>query len=70
MNSTTLANGTTSYEFKDLDRYDLSDGHEYVYKVEEINVKGYQTSYAGEYNEQITNTINQEKLSIKEQKHG
>ena len=64
MNSTTLANGTTSYEFKDLDRYDLSDGHEYVYKVEEINVKGYQTSYAGEYNEQITNTINQEKLSI------
>ena len=64
INSTTLANGTTSYEFKDLDRYDLSDGHEYVYKVEEINVKGYQTSYAGEYNEQITNTINQEKLSI------
>ena len=64
IDSTTLANGTTSYEFKDLDRYDLSDGHEYIYKIEEISVNRYTTSYAGEYNEQITNTINQEKLSI------
>ena len=64
IDSTTLANGTTGYEFKELDRYDLSDGHEYIYKIEEISVNRYTTSYAGEYNEQITNTINQEKLSI------
>lgn len=67
MNSTTLANGTTSYEFKDLDKY-ATDGHIYNYKVEEENVSGYTTSYAGEYNENITNKINQEKVSINGEK--
>ena len=67
VNSVTLANGTTNYEFKDLDKY-ATDGHIYNYKVEEENVSGYTTSYAGEYNENITNTINQEKVSINGEK--
>ena len=67
VNSVTLANGTTNYEFKDLDKY-ATDGHIYNYKVEEENVSGYTTSYAGEYNKNITNTINQEKVSINGEK--
>ena len=67
VNSVTLANGTTNYEFKDLDKY-ATDGHIYNYKVEEENVSGYTTSYTGEYNENITNTINQEKVSINGEK--
>lgn len=52
----TLSDGTTSYEFTDLDRYDLTDkcdGHEYVYTVGEITVDGYTTEQDG-YN--FTNT--------------
>jgi hypothetical protein len=41
VNSVTLANGTTNYEFKDLDKY-ATDGHIYNYKVEEENVSGLQ----------------------------
>ena len=66
-NKVELTNGTTNYEFKDLDKY-ATDGHIYNYKVEEENVSGYTTSYAGEYNENITNTINQEKVSINGEK--
>lgn len=58
-----LTNGTTSYQFKDLDKY-APDGHIYKYTIVEENVEGYTPTYSGEYNEKITNTINQEKLTI------
>lgn len=59
INSVTLTNGTTSYEFKDLDKY-APDGHIYKYTIVEESVEGYTPSYSGEYNEKITNTINQD----------
>ena len=58
---TKLANGTTTYSFENLNKYDLTDGHVYKYTVSEDNVKGYKATVDG-YN--ITNTINQEKLSV------
>ena len=57
----TLDNSKTDYSFKDLERYDLSDGHEYVYSVEESEVTGYTSKIDG-YN--IKNTIEQQKISI------
>ena len=39
----TLSSGTTSYEFKDLAKYDLTDGHEYSYTVKEVAVTGFTT---------------------------
>ena len=62
-----LSNGTTSYEFKNLDKY-APDGHIYNYTIVEESVEGYTTSYSGEYNENITNTINQEKVAVNGEK--
>lgn len=62
-----LSNGTTSYEFKNLDKY-APDGHIYNYTIVEENVEGYTPSYSGEYNENITNTINQEKIAVNGEK--
>lgn len=36
-----LKDGTTTYSFTGLEKYDLSDGHEYEYSVKEIEVPGY-----------------------------
>lgn len=62
-----LSNGTTSYQFKDLDKY-APDGHIYNYTIVEENVEGYTPSYSGEYNENITNTIKQEKIAVNGEK--
>ncbi len=59
-----LKNGDTTYSFEGLDKYDLSDGHEYVYTVSENPVEGYQTTYSEDHKSQIINTINQETTSI------
>ena len=36
-----------SYAFAELDRYDLTDGHEYEYTVAELPVEGYTTEQDG-----------------------
>ena len=56
-----LANGTTTYTFDNLDKYDLTDGHVYNYTITEDEVAGYASEVNG-YN--VTNTINQEKISV------
>jgi len=56
-----LANGETTYEFANLDKYDLTDGHVYSYTVTEDPVIGYTIKVDG-YN--ITNTIAQEYIEI------
>lgn len=53
----TLKNGTTSYTFDGLDKYDLSDGHVYEYTVEELPVDGYTSEQNGN---DFTNTIQQD----------
>ena len=61
VNSVELTNGTTSYSFENLDRYDLTDGHEYKYTVSEETVEGYKS----EQNENnFTNTIEQDNTVI------
>lgn len=61
VNSVELTNGTTSYSFENLDRYDLTDGHEYKYTVSEDTVEGYKS----EQNENnFTNTIEQDNTVI------
>ena len=50
----TLKNGETTYEFKNLEKYDLTDGHIYQYTVTEDPVEGY-TSQQTENG--FTNTI-------------
>ena len=57
----TLKNGTTSYTFDNLDKYDLTDGHVYNYTVTENAVAGYTTIQNGN---NFTNTINQEKVNV------
>ena len=57
----TLDNSKTDYSFENLEKYDLSDGHEYVYTVKESKVDGYTSEIDG-YN--IKNTIDQQKTSI------
>ena len=58
VDSTTLKNGETEYSFTDLDKYDLTDGHEYNYTVSEDKVAGYTTTQNGN---DFTNTIEQDK---------
>lgn len=60
VDSTTLKNGETTYEFNDLDKY-ASDGRTYEYTISEDEVDGYTTSIEGTT---ITNTIQQAKISI------
>ena len=62
--STELANGTTDYEFTDLEKY-ATNGSEYTYTVKEKTVDGYTTSYDKEKPNNITNTIEQEKIEVK-----
>ncbi|MBR6033406.1 MAG: Cna B-type domain-containing protein, partial [Clostridia bacterium] len=57
LKSTTLTNGNTEYIFEELDKYDLSDGHEIVYTVTENDVPNYTATVNG-YN--ITNTFAQD----------
>ena len=61
VDSRTLQNGTTTYSFDNLNKYDLKDGHIYNYTVSEYEVKGYTTTQNGN---DFTNTIDQEKISI------
>ena len=49
-----LQNGTTTYEFTNLEKYDLEDGHEYIYTVTEDSVEGY---ISDKDNNNFTNTI-------------
>ncbi len=58
IDSQTLADGTTSYAFTELERYDLEDGHAYEYTVEEEAVEGYTSVQNGN---NFTNTIAQDK---------
>ncbi|MBQ3205378.1 MAG: Cna B-type domain-containing protein, partial [Peptococcaceae bacterium] len=41
----TLAPGTVTYKFENLDSYDLTDGHMYQYQLAERKVDGYVPSY-------------------------
>ena len=59
-----LADGTTDYEFTDLEKY-ATNGIEYNYTVKEKTVDGYTTSYDKEKPNNITNTIKQEKIDVK-----
>ena len=59
----TLENGNTQYSFTGLDKY-APDGHIYEYTVEETPVEGYTTTYSQDHKTIITNTINQEKISV------
>ena len=59
-----LADGTTDYEFTDLEKY-ATNGSEYSYTVKEKTVDGYTTSYDKEKPNNITNTIKQEKIEVK-----
>ena len=59
-----LADGTTDYEFTDLEKY-ATNGSEYNYTVKEKTVDGYTTSYDKEKPNNITNTIKQEKIDGK-----
>ena len=52
-----LTNGTTTYLFDNLDKYNLTDGHEYVYTVSEEIVEGYTSAQNGT---DFTNTIEQD----------
>lgn len=60
----TLKDGEVTYSFTGLEKYDLSDGHEYEYTVSENPVEGYQTTYSKDHKSQIANTINQVKKEI------
>ena len=79
-NKVELTNGTTNYEFNNLPKYKVDENGQYeldengnvqlnVYTVEEADVKGY-TSKKAENGFDFTNTINQEKITIMEQKPG
>ena len=61
VDSRELTNGITTYSFDNLDKYDLTDGHEYVYTVSEEKVRGYTSAQDGT---NFTNTIKQEKISV------
>ena len=60
----TLKDGEVTYSFTGLEKYDLSDGHEYEYTVSENPVEGYQTTYSKDHKSQIANTINQVQKEI------
>ena len=57
VDSRELTNGITTYSFDNLDKYDLTDGHEYVYTVSEEIVEGYTSAQNGT---DFTNTIEQD----------
>ena len=61
VDSKELVNGETTYSFANLPKYDLSDGHEYVYTVAEQTVDGYTSEQNGN---DFTNTINQEIITV------
>ncbi len=58
---TTDAN-TWSYTISDLPEYD-ADGNTYTYRVEEVEVNGYETKYEGDLDENITNTLKTVEIS-------
>ena len=58
---TTTVTGDGAYSFDNLDKYDLEDGHEYVYTVREVKVDGYTTEQNGN---DFENTIEQEYITI------
>ena len=60
-----LKDGETSYLFKDLPKYDLTDGHAYSYAVEEVPVAGYTSEQNGT---DFTNTIAQQTVTVGGQK--
>lgn len=57
--ATLTANGNWKHTFKDLPKYDETDGHEIVYTMAEVKVDGYTTGISGtaENGFTITNTI-------------
>ncbi len=61
VDSKELVNGETTYSFTNLPKYDLSDGHVYVYTVAERPVDGYTSEQNGN---NFTNTINQEIITV------
>ncbi len=61
IDSAVLQNGETQYTFADLVKYDLTDGHEYVYTVKEAEVEGYTSAQDG-YN--FVNTIKQDFVTV------
>ena len=67
-NTVTLSDSKLSDSFTALDMYDLTDGHEIQYTVEEDEVEGYTTSYSSTEANQakytITNTIEQDSLNF------
>ena len=55
------------YKFTDLEKYNLKDGHAYVYTVEEVPVEGFTTSYNGfdiinTYDRSATTSVHVEKV--------
>lgn len=60
----TLSDGTTTYEFTGLDKYDLTDGHAYKYTVKEVAVSGYTPEQNGNdfTNVQITTEVTVNKV--------
>ena len=58
---TTTVRGNGTYKFENLEKYDLTDGHEYVYTVKEIKVEGYTTEQTGN---NFTNTISQKYINL------
>jgi len=65
VDSKELANGTTTYTFENLDKYDLTDGHIYEYTVTENEVEGYTSVQEGN---NFINTVDQKYVSINGQK--
>ncbi|MCI7248983.1 MAG: Cna B-type domain-containing protein, partial [Clostridiales bacterium] len=61
VDSTVIESGSSQYQFSNLDKYDLSDGHEYEYTVMEAGCDGYSDSYDGL---SIANTVNQKLISV------
>ena len=59
--TTTTVTGDGAYSFDNLEKYDLEDGHEYVYTVREVKVDGYTTEQNGN---DFENTIEQEYITI------
>ena len=59
--TTTTVTGDGTYSFDNLEKYDLEDGHEYVYTVREVKVDGYTTEQNGN---NFENTIEQEYITI------
>lgn len=61
IDSVELKSGESKYSFRNLDKYDLTDGHIYEYTVREQAIEEYSASYDG-YD--ITNTIDQKYVTV------